>query len=265
MISIEFSTPVYLSLIAFGALAQIVSLIWAGVAKGTEGRRDDVLVPLVSRFIWGALVVSSVLVLLHDYGVDLMAPLAGLGVSGIMVALALQPLAKDFMAAVQLFARHPFSPGQYVKIAGYEGIVEDMNFSTVTLRTGRGERVFIPAGQVTTSPIVNCSASKWRPLSQELVLAPGFSKTDVDRFCMILACDLECEYAHENLSRGVLVYPVSFDDAGVRIRVDIQFDTLHATYAWRSLRTRFMYSLIHCVYVHNISLGAPLSVQLDNS
>ncbi|MDE2725390.1 MAG: mechanosensitive ion channel, partial [Gemmatimonadota bacterium] len=163
---------IYLILSGAAALLILVSIILERRAKDTEGRRDDVLVPLARNFLLAGLAVASGLILLQDMGVDLMAPLAGLGAGGLMVALALQPMAKDFMAAVMLFVKHPFSPGHYVKIAGHEGIVDDITFSTTVLRTDRDERIFIPNGQVMGGVIVNCSVMKWRTLSLDYTIAP---------------------------------------------------------------------------------------------
>ncbi len=72
---------------------------------------------------------------LQNLGIDLLPLVAGLGIAGAGVALAMQGVLGNIMAGLTIIFTRPFRVGQYISIAGEEGQVEAVTLFNTSLRT----------------------------------------------------------------------------------------------------------------------------------
>lgn len=96
----------------------------------------------VMRFI-GKLVVWTVifLMVLDNLGVDITALIAGLGVGGIAVALAVQNILGDLFASLSIVIDKPFVIGDFIVVDDYAGSVEAIGLKTTRIRSIGGEQI----------------------------------------------------------------------------------------------------------------------------
>lgn len=81
---------------------------------------------------------------LQNLGVELLPLIAGLGVAGAGVALAMQGVLSNIVAGLTIIFAKPFRVGEYISIVGEEGQVEHISlFSTVLSHLDRSQ-VVIP-------------------------------------------------------------------------------------------------------------------------
>ena len=95
--------------------------------------------------------VTRVLVLLlfgimalQNLGVELLPLIAGLGVAGAGVALAMQGVLGNMVAGLTIILTRPFRVGEYISIVKEEGQVEDISLFHTTLSHPDLSRVVIP-------------------------------------------------------------------------------------------------------------------------
>jgi len=93
----------------------------------------------------GRLVVWSVvlLLILENVGVDITALVAGLGVGGIAVALAVQNVLGDLFASLSIVLDKPFAVGDFLVLGDHMGNVEHVGLKTTRLRSLTGEQLII--------------------------------------------------------------------------------------------------------------------------
>jgi small conductance mechanosensitive channel len=97
---------------------------------------------LLSRISRVLLLTLFVIVALQNLGVELLPLIAGLGVAGAGIALAMQGVLGDLVAGVSIIFNKPFRVGDYISIAGEEGRVEAVRlFSTVLSHPDRSQIV----------------------------------------------------------------------------------------------------------------------------
>lgn len=143
-------------LIQFGPrLLTAILIIVAGVIVGgwaqrwlARGlRRFDLEPPLrqlLSRVVRGLVLLLFVVMALQNLGVQLLPLIAGLGVAGAGIALAMQGVLSNIVAGLSIILTKPFRVGQYIQVAGVEGQVEHVSlFSTLLLHSDRS-KVVIP-------------------------------------------------------------------------------------------------------------------------
>jgi MscS family membrane protein len=100
------------------------------------------------------LVIVAVLIL-QNSGYNISGLLAGLGLGGLAVALALQPTLANVFAAVTIFVDRPFQIGDGVSVAGVSGSIEGIGLRSTRIRTYEGTLVTIPNSAVVNAQIDN--------------------------------------------------------------------------------------------------------------
>jgi small conductance mechanosensitive channel len=99
---------------------------------------------LISRVVRGLVLLLFVVMALQNLGVQLLPLVAGLGVAGAGIALAMQGVLSNIVAGLSIILTKPFRVGQYIQVAGVEGQVEHVSlFSTILLHPDRS-KVVIP-------------------------------------------------------------------------------------------------------------------------
>jgi len=101
-------------------------------------------------------------------GYNVSSLLAGLGIGGLAVALALQDTLSNFFGSVFIFLDRPFMVGDWVKIGDIEGIVEDIGFRSTRIRTWLKTLVSIPNKNVANATIDNWSRMPRRRVFQTI-------------------------------------------------------------------------------------------------
>ncbi len=103
-------------------------------------------------------IIFAVLLWLSNLGFDITALLAGLGVGGIAIALALQKPLEDLLGAVSLYAQQPAKIGDYGKFGDVEGTIEEISLRSTRIRTLNNTLVSAPNSKVSSEVVENYSA-----------------------------------------------------------------------------------------------------------
>src|SRR5258708_33048990 len=85
-----------------------------------------------------------VIMALQNIGIELLPLIAGLGVAGAAVALAMQGVLGNVAAGMTIIFSKPFRVGDYIQIVGVHGEVLDISLSSTTLGHADLSRVVIP-------------------------------------------------------------------------------------------------------------------------
>ena len=97
-------------------------------------------VPAVLRFVSRVILWSIIsLLMLDNLGINITALLAGLGVGGIAIALALQNILGDLFASLSILLDRPFEVGDFIVVGDYLGTVEHIGLKTTRIRSLSGE------------------------------------------------------------------------------------------------------------------------------
>ena len=93
---------------------------------------------------------------MQNLGVELLPLIAGLGVAGAGVALALQGVLGNVAAGLVIIFTQPFQVGDYISIADEEGEVLDISLFNTTLGHTDRSRVVIPSRKIVGEILHNC-------------------------------------------------------------------------------------------------------------
>ncbi|MCP4049045.1 MAG: mechanosensitive ion channel, partial [Gammaproteobacteria bacterium] len=103
-------------------------------------------------------VLAAALVWLSNSGVEISALLAGLGIGGVALALALQKPIEDLLGAVSLYSQQPMQTGDFCKYGTTMGNIEEIGLRTTRIRTLSDTLVSVPNSIIAHGEIENISA-----------------------------------------------------------------------------------------------------------
>jgi small conductance mechanosensitive channel len=100
----------------------------------------QLLVRIARTLVLGLFLIMA----LQNLGVDLLPLIAGLGVAGAGIALAMQGVLSNLAAGLTIVFTRPYRVNEYISIAGEEGRVESITLFSTTLSHLDLSRVVIP-------------------------------------------------------------------------------------------------------------------------
>ncbi|MFX8891406.1 mechanosensitive ion channel domain-containing protein, partial [Acinetobacter baumannii] len=81
-------------------------------------RSNRVLIPLVTKLIRGLVVVAGLLIGLTAFGVNVLGVITGLGIGGLIVALAAKDSVENIFGSITILVDMPFALGDIIKVSG---------------------------------------------------------------------------------------------------------------------------------------------------
>jgi len=155
------STTALLIAIAGGIWLLLMINSWGeawlvGRGKGLSGAVS--ILRLLRRLADGLLLFVGLLFVLHHFGVDVTAALAGLGVGGIAVALAAQKTLENVIGGVSLIADQVLRVGDFLSLGDVQGTVEEVGLRSTRIRTLDRTIVSLPNGQIANMKLETLSA-----------------------------------------------------------------------------------------------------------
>lgn len=124
-----------------------------------KGRNLDLsLVQLLKNVLSVVLGIVALTTVLAQFGINVFSIITTLGVVGIAVGFAAQETLSNFIAGITLLIERPFRIGDWVKMDGATGKVQEINLRTTRLQTRDNELLVIPNATVASSKLVNLSA-----------------------------------------------------------------------------------------------------------
>lgn len=99
--------------------------------------------------------VTVFLLILDNLGIDVTALVAGMGIGGIAIALAVQNILGDLFASLSIVLDKPFVNGDFIKVGEMAGSVEHIGIKTTRVRSISGEQLVFSNSDLLTSRIHN--------------------------------------------------------------------------------------------------------------
>ncbi len=119
----------------------------------------------IARLVLWSLVL---LLLLDNLGFNVTTLLAGLGVGGIAVGLALQNILGDLFSSLSIVLDKPFQIGHFVVVDGFSGTVENIGLKTTRIRSLSGEMLVFSNTDLTKARLRNYKSMQERRIAFSL-------------------------------------------------------------------------------------------------
>jgi small-conductance mechanosensitive channel len=215
-------------------------------------------VPRLLRDFVGLLLAAVAVALVYQFiwGQQIQGALAALGVTSIVVGLALQEPLGNLFSGLMLLMERPFEVGDTIEVGGVSGVVKEVNWRSAHIESGAGLAQVVPNSTLNKETINNYSRPT--PIRMQMIDV-GFSYDDPPN--KVRAALLELATS----TRGVLEKPkpiaatVGYGDFAVNYR--LIFRTTEEN-RW-SVRNDVMTRLWYVARRYGLTMPYPVSVNLE--
>jgi len=154
--------------------------------------------------------------MLQVWGINVTALVASLGIGGLAFALAAKDTAANLFGSFSLLADKSIRIGEWIKVNGVEGTVENIGMRTTKIRSFQKSLITVPNHIVANNPIENFSRRGVRRIKMNIGLTYGTRGDTVEKIVREIRNMLK---KHENISKKetLLVNFESFGDSALNI------------------------------------------------
>ncbi len=159
------------------------------------------------KILIGGIGLSGMLMV---WGINVTAVVASLGLGGLAFALAAKDTASNLFGSFALLADKSIRIGEWIKVGGVEGVVEDVGMRTTKIRSFQKSLITVPNSIVANSPIENFSRRGIRRIKMHIGLTYATSAEQITHIITDIKAMLQ---EHEGISQGDSLM-VNFDTFG---------------------------------------------------
>lgn len=108
-----------------------------------EGKRSETIGNLMTSFIQYLMVLIAIFLILSAWGVQTPTLLAGAGILGLAISFGAQSLMEDIFSGLFIIFERQFEVGDYIEVAGHEGIVKEISLRITKIENLEGDMVIL--------------------------------------------------------------------------------------------------------------------------
>ena len=147
-----------------------------------DGTEKTLISALQSALRFVIIFVGSIFIA-DSFGFDLTSLIAGLGISGIALALAAKDTISNFFGAVTVLLDRPFKVGDWIVVGTSEGEVIEISLRTTLIRTSLDTVISMPNANLVNKPVENYGKRRWRRWQTQLHLDINSDPESIENFC----------------------------------------------------------------------------------
>ncbi|NCD05038.1 MAG: mechanosensitive ion channel [Spirochaetia bacterium] len=197
----NFISAILVLIIGWIALKIVVSIIKKTLRRSKKLSElfQDYIIKIVKILCWVVLLVT----VLAQLGINMAPMIAGLGITGVVLGLALKDSISNFFAGFMIIINQLFRKGDYVQLGSLAGTIKSMDLMSVRLSTPDGKNITVSNNIVWGAPVTN------------------FSDIDKRRVDIIVGVPYDCDLkvAKQVLSDLINSYPEVIQDLGVTVEI----------------------------------------------
>lgn len=226
--------------------------------KGDKERQQ--LLPLLRDVLKVLVWAGTIFVILGAvFKVNVAALIAGLGVGGIAIAFALKDSLENLLSSFMILLDKPFVIGDYIKISGTEGNVENVGFRSTLIRTPDKTLVSMPNRNLISNSLENYSERGAKRVKMVIGAEYGLS---VDQLKTIVAEISKRIEGHENTVGKPTVNVDSFADSAIAINV-AYFVKLGTGASFESVKEELNFEIYEVMYQHGTGFPYPTQTTIE--
>ncbi len=170
----------------------------------------------ILSIIRGVIIFIGIGAILQLWGINVAGMVAGLGIGGLAFALAAKDTASNLFGSIALLLDKSIRIGEWIKIGGVEGVVEDIGMRTTKIRSFQNSLITLPNQVIANSPIENFSRRKTRRIKMTIGITYSATSEQIENIVSDIRTMLR---NHKGISQDktLLVNFNSFDDSSLGI------------------------------------------------
>lgn len=207
------------NIIFVAILFKIINVVDINIRKKIQAKETDSpllrFMPILIKFLKAIILFIAATGLLQSQGYSVSSILAGFGIGGIAVGMAAKDALANIFGTLEILSDRVYKVGDYVKVNGIEGYVEDINIRSTKIRDLDNFLTSIPNNIAANATIVNVSHAKKRFLN--LTFGVTYS-TDNEHLALAQQILKEAAISHKEIHNEFTVDIHDLDESSINIR-----------------------------------------------
>jgi MscS family membrane protein len=226
-----------------------------------SGYRSGAIVLLGQRLLKMLVVIVAIFVVFSIFGFDMTTVIAGLGISGVVVAFAAQKTLENLFGGVSIIGDEVIRVGELCRIEGREGFVEDISLRSTRIRTLERTELSVPNGELASMNVENLSRrDRW--LFDDVIELR--SNTSPDQLRSLLTEIRDLLEAHPKVDMDPTVSSVrliGFGESSIKIDIFCHILTKKFT-EFRAIREEILLRVMELITEAGTELATPTRILL---
>jgi len=191
--------------------------------KFPEQSLDTNLLRLIARIIGIIGMVAIIAYGAQNMGLPVLSILAGLGIGGLAIALAIRPTLENLIGGLILYIDRPVRVGDFCTFGGQNGTVEAIGIRSTQIRSLDRTLIYIPNSQFADMQIANWARCDQMMMKHNIGLR---YETDSDQLRFVSAKIREMLHSHPRIDGDTIrVRFVDFDPSSLNIEIRVYAKT----------------------------------------
>lgn len=211
----------------FRLIDPLVEIAWAisnhAMHVADTDNLEARLTRILAQILKGVVVILGVAMVLESWGYDVAGLIAGLGITGLAVALAAQNTLENLLGYFVILADEPLKTGEYVVFGDVSGVVEHIGFRSTRIRVLDQSLITVPNKTIMNANITNWSRLHYRWIN--MVLGIEYSSSP-DQVLNVVQAIRDMLRDHDlTQADSVLVQFVNFNDSSLDLLIRAYVNT----------------------------------------
>ena len=255
--------------VAFGTTAFRIGIIWAvaiGVANLLDPKNklfsmfqkqktlqtNETLTKFTGKIVKVIVYVIAAFLSIAELGYDITGVITGLGLGGVVLALAAQDLAKSLFGGFIILIDKPFLVGDWIKVLEYEGTVEDITFRSTRIRTLDNMEVVVQNAYMAEASIMNYSRMGKRRYALQFLLPLETPSSTIQQVMKRIRLVLQTN--PNLLPDQIEVHYSRIDATGIQIEVSV-YTTVVSMYPYFGVRDEVNNMVLNILESENLHMS----------
>lgn len=210
---------IVVNLILIIILFKIIDVVNKKIIEKIRNEESDSpllrFMPIVMKVLKAIIIFIAGSGFLQSQGYSMSSILAGFGIGGIAVGMAAKEAIANIFGSIGILSDHVYKIGDYVKVNGIEGYVEDINIRSTKIRDLDNFLISIPNNLAANAVITNVSRAKKRFIN--ITFGVTYS-TDNDNIKKAQNIIKDTAVTHKDIHNDFTVAIHDLGDSSINIR-----------------------------------------------
>ena len=171
--------------------------------------------PIIVKLLKALIIFFAVTSFLQSQGYSVSSIIAGFGIGGIAISMAAQGALANIFGSVEVISDKVYKVGDYIKVSGIEGTVEEINIRSTKIRDLDNFLINIPNSVTAKSVVTNVSNANKRFINEVFGVTYSTSDEKIQEAIDILK---EIAEEHKDLHKDCKVYVDTLASSSINIK-----------------------------------------------
>lgn len=221
-------------------------------------------IPIIMKVVKFVLVFIAITGILQTQGYSMSSIIAGFGIGGLAVGMAAKDTLADIFGSLSILSDKVYRIGDYVKVNGIEGYVEDISIFSTKIRDLDNFLITVPNNMAANAVVTNVSRATKRLLKITFGVTYSTSDEKIEQAKQILN---DIGKNHKDIHNDFTIAIHDLGDSSINIRF-MGYVKTGSYFKFLKVRGEFIELVVKAFRENNIDFAFPsrsIYIESDNS